>query len=267
MTAALAAAWAAAVLAVGWYHRPAPARIRSLPRHAAFPMSGGGRVGARPDAGPVERLGRWVLTRLRRKAPVQPAEARRAGLALIAVAAFLPVLPIAALPVAAVAWAAPGVAGRRAERRRLARLAADLPDVVDLLVLAVGAGLTVHLALARVSVRASGPLAGELRRTLEEVRLGRRLADALDDLPRRAGEAMRPLVAALVASERYGAPLVAGLERLSDEVRRDRRRRAEEAVRKVPVKLLFPLVTCTLPAFGLLTVAPLVASAIRSLRL
>ena len=133
--------------------------------------------------------------------------------------------------------------------------------------LAVGAGLTVHLALAKVSTRASGPLAAELRRALEQVALGRRLADALDDLPSRAGEAVRPLVSALVASERYGAPLIAGLERLADELRRERRRRAEEAVRKVPVKLLFPLVTCTLPAFGLLTVAPLVASAVRSLRL
>jgi tight adherence protein C len=98
------------------------------------------------------------------------------------------------------------------------------------------------------------------------VTLGRRLADALDDLPTRAGEAVRPLVGALVASERYGAPLVTSLERLADEVRRDRRRRAEEAARKVPVKLLFPLVACTLPAFGLLTVAPLIASAVRSLR-
>ncbi|MDP8938520.1 MAG: type II secretion system F family protein, partial [Actinomycetota bacterium] len=89
----------------------------------------------------------------------------------------------------------------------------------------------------------------------------------LDDVPARAGEAVRPLVAALIASERYGAPLVAGLERLAGEVRADRRRRAEEAARKVPVKLLFPLVACTLPAFALLTVAPLVASAVRSLRL
>ncbi|HYX44403.1 MAG TPA: type II secretion system F family protein, partial [Acidimicrobiales bacterium] len=112
-----------------------------------------------------------------------------------------------------------------------------------------------------------GPLAADLRRVVDEAGRGRRLADALDDLPARAGEAVRPLVAALVASERYGAPLVAGLERLADEVRRDRRRRAEEAARKVPVKLLFPLVTCTLPAFGLLTVAPLVASAVRSLHI
>ena len=35
----------------------------------------------------------------------------------------------------------------------------------------------------------------------------------------------------------------------------------------VPVKLLFPLVGCTLPAFALLTVAPLIAGAVRSLHL
>jgi tight adherence protein C len=149
----------------------------------------------------------------------------------------------------------------------LAALAADLPDVVDLLLLGVGAGLTVGLAVGHVARRGSGPLAEELSRVVDEVGRGRRLADALDDLPARAGEAVRPLVGALVSSERYGAPLVSGLERLADEVRRDRRRRAEEAARKVPVKLLFPLVTCTLPAFGLLTVAPLIASAVRSLRI
>jgi tight adherence protein C len=125
----------------------------------------------------------------------------------------------------------------------------------------------VPLAVAAVARRAPGPLGAELARAREETALGRRLADALDDVPDRAGEAVRPLVAALIASERYGAPLRAGLERLAGEVRADRRRRAEEAARKVPVKLLFPLVACTLPAFALLTVAPLVASAVRSLRL
>jgi tight adherence protein C len=157
------------------------------------------------------------------------------------------------------------VRARRDERRRLAALAADLPDVVDLFVLAVGAGLTVALAVATVSRRAGGPLGAELRQVCDDVAVGRRLAEALEDVPFRAGEAVRPLVAALVASERYGAPLSAGLERLADEVRRDRRRKAEEAARRIPVKLLFPLVGCTLPAFALLTVAPLIAGAVRSL--
>ena len=266
--AALALAWALVVVAGAARRRPAPARLRSLAR---APRTGGGRVSPvipaarRRFAELVERLGGRVLRRAGR--PATPLSARRLGAAMLAALATLPVMPIAALPAALVAWSMPGMRAGRAEQRRRATVAADLPDVVDLLGLAVGAGLTVHLAVAHVARRGSGPLAAELARVVDEVALGRRLADALDDLPSRCGEAVRPLVASLVASERYGAPLAAGLERLADEVRRDRRRRAEEAARKVPVKLLFPLVTCTLPAFGLLTVAPLIASAVRSLRL
>jgi tight adherence protein C len=215
--------------------------------------------------GLADRLGTWLLRRFHLSP--SPSSARRLGTAVMAAAAVAVLLPLASPGAALVAWALPGIRARREERRRLAVLAADLPDVVDLLALAVGAGLTVGLAVAHVARRGSGPLAAELGRVVDEVSLGRRLADALDDLPSRAGEPVRPLVAALVASERYGAPLLTGLERLADEVRRDHRRRAEEAARKVPVKLLFPLVTCTLPAFGLLTVAPLIASAVRSLRI
>jgi tight adherence protein C len=213
----------------------------------------------------VERLGVAVLRRLGR--PATSPDGSRLGAALVAGALAVPVLPLAAVPLAVTAWALPGLSARRRHRRRLAAVAADLPDVVDLLVLAVGAGLTVRLAVAAVARRSPGPLGAELARAGQEADLGRRLADALDDIPGRAGEATRPLVASLIASERYGAPLGAGLDRLAHEVRADRRRRAEEAARKVPVKLLFPLVSCTLPAFGLLTVAPLIASAVRSLRL
>ena len=263
----LAAAWGGVVVAGAMHLRPSPARVRTLatrspitgapPRLTAPP--------ARPAVSPVERLGAWVLRRARRSPT--PATARRLGWAVVAAASLVAVVPAAAPVAALVAWTVPSLRARRAEHRRLAALAADLPDVVDLLLLGVGAGLTVGLAVGHVARRGSGPLAEELSRVVDEVGRGRRLADALDDLPARAGEAVRPLVGALVSSERYGAPLVSGLERLADEVRRDRRRRAEEAARKVPVKLLFPLVTCTLPAFGLLTVAPLIASAVRSLHI
>jgi len=268
------AAWAAVVVAAAMRWRPVPERLRGLavstgPAHAGGLHTRGAnppeKAGLRGTAGDlVERLGAGVLRLAHQPAP--PSTARRLGSAVVAAAVTLPILPLASPIAGVVAWGLPGILGARAERRRLAAVAADLPDVVDLLVLAVGAGLTVGLAVAHVARRGSGPLAAELRRVTGEVALGRRLADALDDLPARAGEAVRPLVGALVASERYGAPLVTSLERLADEVRRDRRRRAEEAAGKVPVKLLFPLVTCTLPAFGLLTVAPLVASAVRSLR-
>jgi tight adherence protein C len=270
---ALFLAWLAVGLGAGWRHRPAPARLRSLRPAATVPADPlAGVTGHGPDRALgaalgrlLERLGQAVLRRLGRTPA--PADSRRLGTALVVAALALPVLPPLAVPAGAVAWALPALAARRRHRRMLAAVAADLPDVVDLLVLAVGAGLTVRLAVAAVARRAPGPLGAELARAGQDADLGRRLADALDDIPERAGEATRPLVAALVASERYGAPLGASLERLASEVRADRRRRAEEAARKVPVKLLFPLVSCTLPAFGLLTVAPLIASAVRSLRL
>jgi tight adherence protein C len=252
---AMPAAWAAAVVAGSWSRRPAPRRVRRLVgvhRH--------NDVHRTPF---VERLGRAVLRVCRR--PDDPVLARRAGTAAVLVLATAPVLAAAAPLAGLVGWCWPTVQVRRAERRRLAALAADLPDVVDLFVLAVGAGLTVPLAVATVSRRAAGPLGAELRRVCDDVAVGRRLSEALDDVPPRAGEAVRPLTTALVASERYGAPLAAGLERLADEVRRDRRRKAEEIARRIPVKLLFPLVGCTLPAFALLTVAPLIAGAVRSL--
>jgi tight adherence protein C len=267
IASSLPLAWALLVVGIASRYRPPPARLRALAGSAARPSSqavspaGAGRAAAEL----VERLGRGLLQRA--GWPAAPPAARRLGTALVAAVAVVPLMPLLALPTALTAWALPSTLARRRDQRRQAAVAAGLPEVVDLLALAVGSGLTVHLALAQVARRAEGPLAAELARVVDEVALGRRLADALDDLPARAGEALRPLVAALVASERYGAPLGAGLDRLADEVRRERRRRAEEAARKVPVKLLFPLVTCTLPAFGLLTVAPLIASAVRSLRI
>jgi len=253
---ALPVAWAAALVAGSWSWRPAPRRIRRFVRDQR----------RRPLAGPpplLEAVGAAVLRVCRR--PPDPLLARRIGTSAVLVLATAPVLAAAAPVAGIVGWCWPTLRARRHERLRVTALAADLPDVVDLFVLAVGAGLTVALAVATVSRRAAGPLGAELRQVCDDVALGRRLADALDDLPRRAGEGVRPLVAALVASERYGAPLSAGLERLADEVRRDRRRQAEEAARRIPVKLLFPLVGCTLPAFALLTVAPLIAGAVRSL--
>jgi tight adherence protein C len=261
----LGLAWAGLVLAVAIRLRPPPARLRALVASAAAPADDITSPARVPALGRVGHAAHRLVAR--RRPPLGPVTARRLGGALVAGALVLPVVPVAAPVAALAAWAVPGVRAAQADRRRLAEIAADLPEVVDLLLLAIGAGLNVPLAIAAVAHRARGPLAAELGMVVDETAVGRRVADALDDLPARAGEATRPLVAALVASERYGAPLAAGLERLADEVRRQRRRRAEEAARRVPVKLLFPLITCTLPAFALLTVAPLVASAARSLRL
>jgi len=155
---------------------------------------------------------------------------------------------------------------RRASSER-DQVAGQLADVVDLCTLAVGAGLNLHLALRAVASRAPPAWSAALAATVESIDRGQLVGDALDALPVVLGDASRPLARALSSSERYGTPLLPALERLAADARLDRRRRAEEAARRVPVKLLFPLVLCVLPAFGLLTVAPLLAGALDALRL
>ena len=155
---------------------------------------------------------------------------------------------------------------RRAARER-DPVAAETADVTDLFVLALGAGLNLRLAVDAVAERAPASWAPALSRVVERVSRGQRVSDALDAVPDELGGAARTLVRALTGAERYGSPLLPMLERLALDARLDRRRRAEEAARRVPVKLLFPLVLCVLPAFGLLTLAPLLAGAVDALRL
>ena len=159
------------------------------------------------------------------------------------------------------------VALRRARARRGVEVARELPELVDLVHVAVTAGLTPALALVAARDHAPPRLRAELDLVLAEVTVGSSLADALSRLPARAGEPTRPLVAVLVDALRYGTPIGAALDRLAADARSAERRRAEERARRVPVLLLFPLVTCILPAFGLLTVVPLVAGGVRALHL
>ena len=257
---ALGAAWGGLVLVLAWRWRPLPARLR----HLVAPAAGPARP-RRPSWFALLTTFGAIVRRLARR-PADPAADRRVGVAAVAAVPALVLWPAVAPLASAIVWAWPGVAAQREERRRQAAAAAGMAEIVDLFAVAVAAGLTVPLAVAAVAPRSAGPVGRGLRVVADQVALGRGTADALDDLAADLG-ATRPLTTALAASERYGVALAPALARLAAEVRADRRRRAEEAARRVPVKLLFPLVLCTLPAFALLTVAPLVAGALETLRL
>jgi hypothetical protein len=144
---------------------------------------------------------------------------------------------------------------RTRTRRDAAAYARELPVVIDLLGVAVGAGCTPFLAV-EVAARWSPPvLAARLDAVRRSCALGVSFEAALDDV---AGTtpALRPLCDALLASGRLGAPVGPVLARLAAEERTALRREAEAHARRVPVRLLFPLVFLVLPAFVLLTVVP-----------
>jgi hypothetical protein len=147
----------------------------------------------------------------------------------------------------------PWVRGRsRVARRELERA---LPLVLDVLTVGSRAGYTPRLALAATARWSEGAVQQALLAVEHRCRLGSSFAASLDELAADA-PALAPVASALAIAERNGAPTADLLARLADEARSTYRRRAEAHARRVPVRLLFPLVFLVLPAFGLLTVVP-----------
>lgn len=147
-----------------------------------------------------------------------------------------------------------------ARRRRADARAEAVPALVDLLAVAVSAGATPPRALAAVAPWVPAPLGAWCTELASAAHRGRPFAEACErwsDDP-----VLGALSRGLAAAARSGAPLVPLLGRLAADERAAMRRRAEARARAVPVRLLFPLVVTVLPAFGLLTVAPVLLGGI-----
>jgi tight adherence protein C len=267
MAIALGVAWAVIVVGV-LGPRGAPSRLPRAgdpalitARPLAFPGGPAAAGGALPA--PAAAIGGW-LRRTSGLPPDRDAD-RRVGRAALAAAALAPLAP--PLAIVPLAWSvlAPALASRRSARAHEAAITDQLPDVVDLLVLTTAAGLPITAAVTAIGRRPGGPLGAALERAATHVERGGTTASALGLVLDHAGASARPLVEALAAHDRYGTPLAPALERVAIESRLRRRRRAEEAARRLPVTLLFPLVLTTLPAFALLTVVPLLAGSFGSL--
>jgi tight adherence protein C len=134
-------------------------------------------------------------------------------------------------------------------------MAREVPVVLDLLGVAVGAGCTPYLAVEVAARWSPEVIAAPLTGVLRACALGVSFESALDDAAR-ATPLLGPVADALLASDRLGAPVGPVLARLAEEERTALRRRAEARARRIPVRLLFPLVFLVLPAFVLLTVVP-----------
>lgn len=163
----------------------------------------------------------------------------------------------------AVAWR-PFVRLRR-RRRELTEIERAIPDAIEQLVLVVHAGLTPHQAVRSLVATAPSPTRVAFDDVVHRLDRGDALADALGALPARLGPSMATVADTLAIAERHGTPIGEALVQLSADVRLRRRRLAEADARKLPVRLSFPLVCCTLPSFVLVAIAPAVMAALSSL--
>jgi tight adherence protein C len=157
----------------------------------------------------------------------------------------------------AIGWFAPDIIidGRADVRRKSVQR--ELPDTMDQITIAVEAGLGFEAAMARVAANGGTTLSTELARTLQDIQLGVPRTDSLDGLAARCDvKELRSFVTAIRQAERYGLPIANVLRVQAGELREKRRQRAEEHAMKIPVKVLFPLVTCILPTLFIVVMGP-----------
>jgi tight adherence protein C len=200
-----------------------------------------------------------------------PRRAHRHPISVLAVALLTGVALAAVGPLAvATALAAAWLARRRrrnrltAARRRAVETA--MPDVVELLVLCIQAGCSPVQAVLAVAARAP-PVVGPAFADVElRLHRGQSLAEAIGALDGTTGPLGREVARAIAAADRDGQPITPVLDRLALDARAARRRLGEADARRLPVRLTFPLVLCTLPAFVLLAIAPAVLGALSTLQ-
>jgi tight adherence protein C len=284
ITLATFAVIASAVLSLGWaFAGPSPIerRVRDLIGEAARPVRE-----ARPGL-----LGRLVAGIGRSFFGGDRAISRRLSIAgfrgpnataiflgtrtLISVGPALPALVLAvssgrplgnALANAAVAWTAGHLLAnlwlKRRARDRVQKITKALPDALDLMVVCLEAGMGLNATISKVGEERStieDVLGDEFAQVALELRNARSRFEALRALGARNGsDDLKALTGLVIQSDRLGASMAQTLRTHADLLRTRRRQRAEEAARKLPIKVLFPLAMFILPALFVIVLGPAV---------
>lgn len=156
-------------------------------------------------------------------------------------------------------YALPGFVLGRAIKNRQHLIQRALPAALDMLALSATAGLTFDGAVGQVIERWDTPLSDELRRLLLEFRMGSERRVALRALAQRTGLTdVARFTNAVIQADSLGVPISRVLTEQAIEMRTRRRQRAEEAARKAPVKMLFPMVGLVFPALFVVILGPAV---------
>jgi tight adherence protein C len=138
---------------------------------------------------------------------------------------------------------------KRRVRHRQERIRKDLPDALDMLSVCAQAGLGFDQAVQRVSSVWQSSFSTELARLVSEMEMGvprrqalRNMADRLD-VPE-----LSSFVSVIIQSDQLGMSISDTLQAQAKQMRIERRFRAQEAARKVPLKMLFPMILLIFPA-------------------
>lgn len=149
------------------------------------------------------------------------------------------------------------------------KLQEALPDTIDLLGIVLGTGLALDQAMIRVSEEMQyiyPELANEFYTVVMQVKAGQERSRAFNALVRRTGiDDIKSLAAMIIQSERFGTSLSKAMKVYADELRMRRRLRAESAIAKAGIKMLFPIILFIFPVLFAITLGPAMISVLRGL--
>ncbi len=148
------------------------------------------------------------------------------------------------------------VLNRKVEERQR-EILRTLSDTLDLLTISVEAGLSLNAAIAQVVHNVPGVLSSEFARMLQEIQLGVPRSDAFRHLADRTDvDELNAFALAMIQADVFGVSIASVLRTQAQQLRIKRRQRAEAKAQQTPVKIVFPLVLCVLPALFVVIIGP-----------
>jgi len=163
----------------------------------------------------------------------------------------------AALVLGIAGFLAPDLWLSSVESSRKTAMRRALPDMLDMLTISVEAGLGFDGAVSKLVGNSKGPLAQEFAHMLQEVQAGIPRQEAMKHLSERTDVSeIATFVTSMIQAEVFGISVSKVLRSQAREMRVKRRQSAEEAAQKAPVKMVFPLVLCILPATLIVILGP-----------
>jgi tight adherence protein C len=178
-----------------------------------------------------------------------------AVLQVVQLSSFLQIIVIALLTF--VGFIVPdSVLNSRVEDRKK-EILRTLSDTLDLLTISVEAGLSLNAAMAQVVRNVPGVLSAEFARMLQEIQLGVPRSEAFRHLAERTDvDELNSFALAMIQADIFGVSIASVLRTQAAQLRIKRRQAIEAKAQQTPVKIVFPLVLCVLPALFVVIVGP-----------
>jgi tight adherence protein C len=155
---------------------------------------------------------------------------------------------------------APAVYLRNRIIKRQASIRNAWPDALDLLLICIGSGMSIEMALRRVASEIGGQsaeLADELALVTAELSYVSERRSVFDGLARRTGlEEIKAAATALVQADQHGTSLGDTVRVLAQESRDARMTEAERRANALPPKLTVPMIVFFLPVLLAVVITP-----------